>query len=414
VLSVLVQAIRIRWTAAVLVAACALLLSGSPARAHILPGSVSLEQRIRAADVVAIARISNPLTVVELGNPSRRRTVADAEVMEVLRGDAKRGPMRFVPHSHGGAEYAKGEEVLLFLQRVDRNRELAGAGLPETIRYTGIDDVGDHVTLSAASRDTFIAAVRDYTEAMSKDAAGKGQAVGRVTLKLVGSKEPKIAESALRDLALGNVVITEADLPALEALIGDASRSIGLRVGLLIELDRRKLVDTPPHWVRLLKDTRPADIAAVARGAGKSRRPEVRQELVRWMESGDKQAAPAAAEALGSPGHHEAVEPLARAVQSDDGALRRAAVRGLGTIGSPEARQVLRRAAESHSEPEIRRLARTELNLLGEPRAASPPAPEATASPPSVLRTYWKAWVLLMLAASVTVAVGVKRWARGK
>jgi HEAT repeat protein len=143
------------------------------------------------------------------------------------------------------------------------------------------------------------------------------------------------------------------------------------------------------------------------------RHPEITQQLVRWMESGDKQAAPAAADALGSPGNDGAVEPLGRAVQADHAPLQRAAIRSLGKIGSPAARVVLRQAAEGHSDPEVRRLARTELNLLGEPPSARRPPVEATASEPSILRTYWKAWVLLIVAAGVTFVLGMKRKAKG-
>jgi hypothetical protein len=391
----------------------ALLLGGS-AHGHIIPGSVTLQQVTRAADVVAVAIIADPGVILEFKDPPLRRKVVDAELVEVLRGEAKRGPVRFVPHAHGGAEYARGEEVLVFLQHIDRNREYSKTPLAGAVRYAGIDDIGDHITLSTTSRDAFIAAVRDYTAAFSLNGTEQTRAIGQVTLKLLGSKEPKLAAFALRDLALAGSapLITEADLPELDRLIGDASRPIGVRVALLIELDRRKLVDAVPRWVRLLRETRAAELPDVARGAGKSAHPDVTRELVRWMEGGDRQAAAAAAEALGSRNHPTAVEPLTRALASDDGPLRRAALRSLGKIASPEARMALKHAAESHPDPDTRRLARTELNLLGEPPPATPPVVEAQAAEPSILRTYWKAWALLAVAVAITAAVSLRQWRR--
>jgi hypothetical protein len=389
-----------------------LLMGGPPAHGHLIPGSVTLQQLTRAADVVAIAKIADPGVILEFKDPPLRRKVVDAELVEVLRGEAKRGPVRFVPHAHGGAEYARGEEVLVFLQNIDRNREYSKTPLAGAVRYAGIDDLGDHITLSATSRDAFIAAVREYTAAFLLNGTEQPHALGRITLKLLGSNEPRLATFALRDLAFagGAPLVTEADLPELDRLIGDASRSIGVRVALLIELDRRKLVDAVPRWVRLLRETRAAELPDVARGAGKNAHPDILRELVRWMEGGDRSAAAAAAEALGSRNHHAAVEPLTRALASNDGPLRRAALRSLGKIASPEARLALKRAAESHPDADMRRLARTELNLLGEPPPIATPVVEPQAAAPSLLRTYWKAWALLAVAVAITAAVSLRQW----
>ena len=58
-------------------------------------------------------------------DPPLRRPVVTAALEEVWKGEAPPATtVRFAQHGHGVAPYAEGEEVLLFLRRIERSREL--------------------------------------------------------------------------------------------------------------------------------------------------------------------------------------------------------------------------------------------------------------------------------------------------
>jgi LPXTG-motif cell wall-anchored protein len=418
--------IRALWPRSLVVAAAlAWLLVASPSAAHVIPGAATLSQLARAASVVAVAKIVNPHAMLELGDAKVRRFVVEAEVVEVLRGDVGKGPVKFVPHGHGAEAYEAGEETLLFLQPIEQNRDLAGTKLASAVRFAGIDEVADRITLRPSNRGVFLDAARAYAAVASiasEAAEAQRDALRRTTLRLLTSKEPRLAGFALKDLALSSAeagsLVTAEDLPALLAVLDDASRPLSLRVGLLTELERRKLVVGAERWVRLLREAPPAEVSTVARMAGRRGLPEVTAELVRLLqgENGQAAAAAAAAAALGAPGNEAAVEPLGRAVWGPDAKLRWTALQSLGRIASPAARAVLARAASDHPDEETRRAAQTEINLLAARQsapAASGRAPgedrtqsQAGSSGPSssFFRDHWKA---LAIVGAALIAAGV-------
>jgi hypothetical protein len=352
-------------------------LASPPTRGHIVYGSANLRQQIAGADVVARARIVAAHATVVLEDPPLRRPVVDAALLEVLKGDAEPGPTRFAQHGHGAAEFVAGEEVLLFLRRIERSAELDDPRLAAAVRYVSLQEHDARYPLGGGSGERFVAAARAYIaiEAIRDPAARLG-AQRQLTLELLLSDEPRLALAALQDLVLhGDVeLVTRADLPVLVARIEAAEAPIGLRVGLLAELQRRGLVEGPALWVALLRGTRGADLASALRAAGAHPSPGVTAELIRILEGGDATAARVAAVALGTPGNVAATAPLARALESDDARLRMAAIRGLGRIATPAAREILESAAASHPDAETRRRARAEASLLmrGVPSATAP------------------------------------------
>ena len=393
-----------------------LVFSGSVA-AHVVPGSATLSQLTRGASVVAVAKITNPHAVVELGDAKLRRFVVEAELLEVLRGDIAKGSVKFVPHGHGAEAYEAGEEALIFLQPIEQNRDLAGSKLASAVRFAGIDEVADRMSIRPSNRGVYLDAARAYASIAAEPPEGQRDALRRMTLKMLTSSEPRLAGFALKDLALSDAdpradpLVTAEDLPALLAVLEDPSRPLSLRVGLLGELERRKLVEGPERWVKLLKAAPPAELSTVARMAGRRAFPEVTAELVGLMEGENAQAATAAAAALGAPGNEAAVEALGRAVwgpnekQNQNQKLRWTAIQSLGRIASPGARAVLVKAASDHPDAETRRAAQTEINLLATRQAAASgdaptkeaiPAPDqSSAQDSSILRRYWKALAIL-------------------
>jgi HEAT repeat protein len=137
-----------------------------------------------------------------------------------------------------------------------------------------------------------------------------------------------------------------------------------VRVGLLVELERRALVKGDKPWVRLLRDTTGTDRLSVLRAARGRRGRALQEALVEILRGSDSRAASAAAIALGSPGNTEAVAVLSKAVESTEQRVAMAAIRALGGIGTVQAREALSTAATSHANPTIRRRAQAELRIL--------------------------------------------------
>lgn len=152
----------------------ALFFGARPLAAHVIPNSATLGQLTRAASVAAVAKITAPHAMVELGDAKIRRFVVEAEIIEVLRGDIPKGPVRFVPHGHGAEAYEAGEETFIFLQPIEQNRELAGSKLASAVRFAGIDEVADRITLRPSNRGVYLEAARAYASIAAEPSETRG------------------------------------------------------------------------------------------------------------------------------------------------------------------------------------------------------------------------------------------------
>jgi len=348
----------------------ALLACAVAAGAHVV-GTKTLQGLVAEADLVLRARIVAP-SEGEGGSraePTGGRAPVEAEVLEVLKGALAEPRVRFVQHGHGVAPFAPGEETLLFLLDIARSRELDALGRAGEYAWVSLQEHDDSYPLAPATRDVALAAVRDYASAPNAPTpAARLAALRRATVGLLASRDARLAASALRDLVLAPSLplVAASDLAVLGPVLDDPDASMGVRVGLLAELERRGLVDGPPRWLRLLSAEAPTpDRVTAIRGAAASRDPRVRSRLAGLLSDPDARVAAAAASALGVQGDPAAVEPLARALSHASSTVRVAAIRGLGGIASPEAARALERAAREHPDPATRRRAAAELKQGG-------------------------------------------------
>jgi hypothetical protein len=349
--------------------ACAVALAlaaGAPARAHVVYGETTLRALTLEADLVVRARVADPAAELWLEDPLARESVVVAQVLEVLRGASEAPELRFVQHGHGVPLYAEGEEVLLFLQRIERSRELGASPLASRVRWFSAQEAGARFALDARTRERFTAAVRAYAELDRLSAEARLEALRGITVRLLASPEPELAGSALRDLVLARdaPLVAREDLPALEAVLARAETPIGVRIGLLAELERRRLVEGAPRWAALVRTTSGADRLAAVRAAGAHPSEPVARELSALLGSEDALLVATAAVALGTAGGEAAVAPLAKLLASDEPGVRSAAIRGLGQAATPGAREALSKAAASHPDPPTRRRALAELRRL--------------------------------------------------
>lgn len=345
----------------------AVLLCAFAAQAHLVVGTKTLHGSIAEADLVLRARIvavdAGPVATPE--HPGSGRPGVEAEVLEVLEGDFDAPHVRFAQHGHGVARFEPGSEVLLFLVDIARSRELDSVGQRGGYAWVSFQEHQQEYPLEPHSRDRLLAAARSYVAA---DATGSAterlELRRRATRELLLSGDTRLASSALRDLvaAPGVPLVTAQDLPALMPLLEAAETSMGLRVGLLVELERRGLVEGTTIWLQLLSpDTESGDRVVAVRAAGASGSEAVRARLVALVSDPDLLVAAAAASALGSPGRVDAVAPLTGALSHESEKVRMAAIRGLGRVALPESREALEIAAASHPDPATRRRARAEV-----------------------------------------------------
>jgi hypothetical protein len=354
------------------------LAAGAPARAHVVYGATTLRLLTLESDVVVRARIVDPAAELWLEEPLLREAVVVAEVLEVLKGASGRAELRFVQHGHGVPLYAKGEEVLLFLHGIDRSRELGASAIAPRIRFVSFQEAGARFALDERTRASFTAAVGAYAELERLPAEARQGALRRITVGLLASPEPELASSALRDLVLAGDVplFTREDLPALEPLLARKETPIGIRIGLVAELERRGLLDGPPRWAELVRTTTGADRLAAVRAAGAHPSEPVARELAGLLASEDALLVAAAAVAFGAPGSEAAVAPLAKLLGSEDARVRGAAIRGLGGVATPGAREALAKAAASHPDAATRRRAGAEVKRIDRSaRARQAPTP---------------------------------------
>ncbi len=352
-----------------LVCSLALTLAASMADAHVYRAR-TLRGLVADADLVLRVRIVSvpgPIQLPPAGPGTSGRPDVGADILEVLKGgewiDAPR--VRFVQHGHGVVSFAPGDETLLFLHDIKRSRELAVLGRSGNHRWVSPQEAGDEYPLDARTRRPLLAAVRDYLAAESiDDPAARTAVLRRATVGLLTAGDARLGASALRDCALAPELplLARDDVPALTAVLDDPSRSMGLRAGLLAELERRGLVDAAPRWLVLLSgDVATPDRLTAIRAAGRAADPAVRARLVELLGDPDPHVAAAACSALGTSGDATAVPALSTALAHPHATVRMAAIRSLGQIGTREALDVLEATTRSHPDPATRRRAGAEL-----------------------------------------------------
>jgi hypothetical protein len=325
------------------------------AGAHVIYGTKTLQGLTVEADLVLRARI------LAEGAAADGRPTLEAEALEVLKGEHPGPRVRFVQHGHGVAPFAPGAEALLFLVDVARSRELDA--LAGAVDWVSLQEHDDEYRLEVDTRDAVLAAVRAYAAPPAEPEA-RLAALRGATLALLRSGDPRLAASALRDLVLAPELplLRAEDAAALAPVLEDRGTSMGVRAGLLAELERRGLVDAAPRWLRLLSaDEAPADRVTAIRAAGTSRDGRVRARLVALASDADTRVASAAAAALDADAGPAEASALAEALSHPSPSVRSAAIRALGRSASPEAARALESAARSHPDADTRRRAAAEL-----------------------------------------------------
>ncbi|MEM9728675.1 MAG: HEAT repeat domain-containing protein [Myxococcota bacterium] len=351
------------WAGALL-SGLALSIVAGAASAHLAVSTRSLSMLLSDADLVVVAE---PLVKdAGTGAAGASREVVRARVLEVLKGPKPAGELRFAQHGHGVAEYSKGQIALLFLRRIDRSRELAN--LADEVEWYSTQERDDAYRMSPKERSKTIELAKAYLRAAKQPAAARTSALGRVTVRMLTSNDPRLVESALHDLVMQpNVpLITEKDVPALLRVVRGGSLPIGSRLALLSQLQSRGLVDGTREWVTLLRSTSGSDQRAVVRASKNQSSEAVTKTLLDLLRHGQPPVAAEAAGALGRPGSDVAVDALEDAALNRPAPIGKASVRSLGGIRTPAAYAALSKIATTAPDESVRKRASAELRKLGE------------------------------------------------
>jgi hypothetical protein len=296
----------------------------------------------------------------------KRRRLVEIEIVEALKGKAGTRLIRFAQDGHDVARYRIGQEALFFLKPISRSRELRALAVAGGPTHFPGQEHDEKFVIEGASGSVLLSATRDLARSETAATANERVALIRsATLELLTSGDPQLGASALASLVMtpDAALVTEADLPRLEKLLADSSVSIGIRAGLIAELERRRLIEGSVYWLALLQNARAPDLPAAIRAAGVHPSAPVDAFLLGLLSDANSPTEIAAecAMALGRPGNAARVGALAEALANGEPRLRNAAIRGLGQIGGPEARRALEHAAKTHPDPATRRRARAKL-----------------------------------------------------
>jgi hypothetical protein len=343
-----------------------LLFAATSAPAHIVVGAKTLRQLVGESDLVLRARILEVDERVGFsteGSAASRPSV-HARVLEVLDGDLDAQHVRFAQHGHGVATFVPGEEVLVFLQDIARTRELRVLGEAGALAWVSLQEHEERFPLRPETREALLRAVDAYVEAGSAHADARRASLRTATLALLTAPDAHLAASAIRDLVLAPdaPLVTAQDVPALRGVLADPTASMGVRTALLVELERRGLLEGGVYWSQWLSDATPArDRVTALRASRAADDPEVQRRARALVGDPDVEVAAAAVEALAAAPAAEAVPPLLRALEHGDGRVRYASIRALGRIATPAATAALRETAASHPDAATRRRASAEL-----------------------------------------------------
>jgi len=342
------------------------LLTGEIASAHIVMGTRSLHLLVAEADVVVRARVIDPEFVFISKDGSTMRQLIEIKVLEELKGRTGKETLRFAQDGHDVARYAAGQEALFFLRPIAKSRELHALAVSGGPSYVSSQEHTELFLVEGEYGPALLSAARKL--ARSELAATTSERIALLraaTLELLTSGDPELGASGLASLVLTPqaALITAADLPQLEELIANRDVSVGLRAGLIAELERRGFIDGEAHWLALLEGAAPTDLPTAIRAAGAHSSAAVNAYLLRVLEDPKTRTEIAAecAIALGASHDVAAVGALTEALVEGEPRLRNAAIRGLGQIHGAEARKALEQAAQSHPDSTTRKRARAEL-----------------------------------------------------
>ncbi len=333
------------------------------ASAHVVMGTKSLHLRVAEAELIVLGRVVDPayLFVSEDGNV--QRALVEIDVLEALKGEAGAERLRFAQDGHAVARYEVGETALFFLRPIARSRELRALVLPGGPSHVSGQEHDEEFLVAPKSGSVLLSATRAFADSERAETTEERVALIRgATLDLLTSSDDRLASSALASLVMAPSAdwVADEDMPRIRKKLADPSASIGLRAGLIAELDRRGLISGDEARKALLEEASPASLPAAIRALATRPSAAMTEFLLDRLLNEPLPTSEVAAEgaiALGNSNDPRVATALGRMLTRKEARVRNAAIRGLRNLGTSDAIRVLRETAERHADPSTRRRA---------------------------------------------------------
>ena len=357
----------------------------SYAEAHVIMGKKSLHLSVAESTWVVRGRVTDPHKLFVSTDGSKRRELVELQVLEIIKGpsraDATDGldAIRVAQDGHEAPTYSVGDEAIFFLGPIEASRELRSLAVAGGATHVSSQEHDEAFRIKPPNGQILLTAIRSFARSETlADPKARVALIREATLDLITSGDPQLSSAALASLVLAPhaSLVTAPDLPRLLELLAGPKASIGLKAGLIAELERRGFIDGPQYWHGLLEGASAAELPAAIRAAGTHSSESVRVALLKLLTSPETAPAIAAeaAIALGASPGEEVIRALSAALGSASPRLRNAVIRGLGQMSNEGSQRALYQAAETHVDPATRRRARAEWSVVSarlEKRGAS-------------------------------------------
>ena len=250
---------------------------------------------------------SIPSSDLPLADPLAREVVVVAEVLEPLKGsyaEETRGVRAARPRIPLNTRRAR--RLRYFSSASSAAASLGEVPAASRIQWVSEQETGSKYALDARVRGDFVAAVRAYRATRS---ARSGSSAGSHPSNHVGAPRLPPADALILRAPRpsdGRGCFPSQHpriLPILEPLLTSSATPIGVRMGLLVELERRGLVEGPPRWAMLLRTTKGEDRLAAVRASAAHPSEAVAAELRALLANDDSLLVAAAAVSLGTHGN---------------------------------------------------------------------------------------------------------------
>lgn len=364
---------------AVQVAAVMLVLCSAPplVSAHVIMGQQSLHLQVAEADLIVRGRVTDPAKLHVSADGSKQRRLVEVETLEVIKGQTEVALLRVAQDGHDPPRFRAGDEAIFFLRPIEASRELRSLAVEGGASHVSSQEHDERFLIEARHGPVLLSSLRSFARSENApDVETRVRLIREATLDLLTSGSIPLSTRALAGLVLAPhaALVTPPDLPRLERLLTDPATSVGLKAGLIAELDRRGLIEGPDHWLRLLEDTPRRQLSTAIRAVATRPSPAIRAHLIGLLSDARREPGPTArsthsnfdpkseiaaeaAMALASMPSAEVIAALDGALDHASSRVRNAAIRALGRIDSQPARRVLEIAAKSHTDPETRKRA---------------------------------------------------------
>ncbi len=330
--------------------ACALVAGAVPTSAHFAERQSSISGYVASTELVVRGAVEGSDQKIE-GGHSPRDGCGALRVDEVLKGQLPVPPaasptvpsLTFKTTGVHQPTYRKGEQVLLFLNRVPDS---------DPPVFLTRQNAIERIELGGPDGPTLLSAVREYVAVDRVADAGERLRRSRALIvRDLASPAPILWQNALFDLSKRtDLALGPSDVAAIREVALQPDRESILRVGCVAklgELGRAGSREAAQALASILASASEPIVRTMAAAAlEETRAPVARPALARALDDPSAPVRRAAAECLGRLGEAEAVDPLGRVAGADPNAgVRFAALKAIARIGDERADMTLERLA---------------------------------------------------------------------